>query len=99
MEDICLCIVCQVNEVPKGSKKFCSRECYLKNQTHVALLRRRATPKEPEVFPFWTCDLGHRYQLDFDPIKDKDRWKAHSCAVCSKVTEEDLNEHIKVMIT
>lgn len=95
--DVGLCIVCKKNPIPSGYKKFCSRECYFKNQTKVARIKRQSMPKEVEVFPIWICPNGHKHQLDFSPIKDKKKWDNHVCPDCP--TNEDMSDHIKAMIS
>jgi len=90
-----LCIVCK-NKIPPGNKKYCSEKCYFKNQVDVARIRRQSMPKEVETFPMWTCDNGHKQQLDFNPVRDKKKWDEYKCPDC--ITEEDRNENIKAMI-
>lgn len=86
-EEIRLCEVCQENALNKLQTRFCSKACRTKFCTAQQIIKRKQMTKEKRekpTFPVWTCDNGHRNQLDFCPIKNKKRFDEFNCTICQR---------------
>ena len=90
MEDeIRLCEVCHENALSKAQSRFCSKVCYRKYSTEKQILKRKLLTREKrekQTFPVWYCDNVHENKLDFDPIKEKIRFRHYKCH-CGKGTK------------
>lgn len=77
-----LCLWCKENELPAGRDKYCSQLCYREALAKKNRDDSAAKGKGPEVFPVWRCPNSHLIQLDFNPVKEKIRWKQYQCPTC-----------------
>lgn len=93
MEDIRICIICEVNELLPRQDKYCSRKCYLKAVDIKQILRKKLQKPEPKRNPIWTCPNGHKVEIKFDIKKHKSAWTNFNCPVCqasTKVNDYDI---------
>ena len=72
-------------EAGRETQKYCSRFCF--KQSYIQNLKA----DEPPEFCCPSC--GSIIKLDFNPKKDKEKWKEFTCLICGfKKSEEELTK-------
>lgn len=75
---------------PKRKKVFCGKPCYYKfnnKKLKEAYRQKRRILKENPIYPKYIDDNGVEYQLDFDPVKDHNRFDRFKLNLKQKNTD------------
>lgn len=77
-----ICQACKKSFLPKSEKNiFCSRKCFKKAYYHRMKGEEIADLKK---FPTFLCpSCGTSITLDFDPVKNSQKWLHYSCPGCN----------------
>lgn len=79
--DKIICRACQKAFVPKSGRNiFCTRKCFKKDYWHRKMAEELNVKKTPE----FTCPkCGQHITLDFDPVKNAQKWLHYQCPGCN----------------
>lgn len=93
-----ICPTCNDQFLPKSEKNiYCKRACFKKAHYH----RKKAEELSNIKFPAFICpNCFQRVELDFDPLKQDNKWLNFCCPHCSvlmiNVWEEIVTQDVRI---
>lgn len=81
------CLTCGERFAPKSEKNtYCCRKCFKKANWHFHKARELTAVVK---FPTFLCPVCHNtITLNFDPVKENNRWLHYECPECATPSAE-----------